>query len=102
MKDFKQVNDFRNTIVESAYRGVLADAQVDEMMDEFPSYSGMSNCCGAPVLDDSDICQDCKEHCVRICPECDEGFVINRNRLSGAIDIPYTKCPNCKGTGEIE
>ena len=33
MKDFKQENDFRNLIINSAYRGVLADAQVDDMMD---------------------------------------------------------------------
>jgi hypothetical protein len=24
---------------------------------------GVSNCCGAPVYTDLDICSDCKEHC---------------------------------------
>ena len=24
----------------------------------------VSNCCGAIIYDDSDICSDCKEHCV--------------------------------------
>lgn len=23
----------------------------------------VSNCCGAPMYEDSDICMDCKEHC---------------------------------------
>ena len=25
--------------------------------------SGMSNCCGAPVYGDTDICTECGEHC---------------------------------------
>ena len=24
---------------------------------------GMSNCCGAGIYSDTDICSDCKEHC---------------------------------------
>jgi len=27
------------------------------------SYQGESNCCGAGVYENTDICSDCKEHC---------------------------------------
>lgn len=31
----------------------------------------LSNCCGAPCIEETDICSNCKEHCE--CPsECDE------------------------------
>ena len=38
-----------------------------------------SDCCGAPVYDDSDICSDCKEHCTVLEP-----------------------CETCKGTGQVK
>jgi len=36
----------------------------------------LSNCCGAPIYSDMDICSACKEHCgeVIICPQCGEDF----------------------------
>ena|SRR3990167_6557094 len=32
-------------------------------MSDFISKTKVSNCCGAPVYSDTDICTDCKEHC---------------------------------------
>ena len=85
MKNYKQVNEFHC------------------ICDEFPSYSGMSNCCGSPVLDDSDICQRCGEHCARICSECEgEGQVLKRYQHPQLINPAYTRCSECRGTGEIE
>ena len=74
---------------------------------------GVSNCCGAPVYDDSDICTACKEHCgVMIsCPECDgtgEREVIDtetKNRVRDWTETPSSiivPCPECNGEGEIE
>ena len=65
----------------------------------------LSNCCGAKVEDDSDICSDpkCGEHCALVCPECDgEGEVMDAYQSPMRIDPKYNKCRNCGGTGEIE
>lgn len=70
----------------------------------------LSNCCGAVVYPDSDICSDCKEHCTieETCSECDgtgEVEIIDQSRVnSRTIDIPYKKikCELCDGTGIIE
>ncbi|QDP63642.1 MAG: hypothetical protein Unbinned3987contig1001_18 [Prokaryotic dsDNA virus sp.] len=43
--------------------------------DEFLFQSGASNCCGAPVYDDHEICSECKEHCdyaPKLCGYCGE------------------------------
>jgi len=32
-------------------------------MDHFILYEGESNCCTAPVYENTDICSKCKEHC---------------------------------------
>ena len=63
-----------------------------------------SNCCGAPVAYDSDICSKCGEHCSLICSYCDgEGEIIDRSRInSTTINIPYARCPECGGDGEEE
>jgi len=69
----------------------------------------MSHCCGAPIMDDSDICTECKEHCEgeEVCPECNgSGRVdeIDESRInSHTIDIPYKKvsCEKCKGEGTL-
>ena len=31
--------------------------------DDGYGYNMISNCCGAMVYDDTDICSECKEHC---------------------------------------
>ena len=31
----------------------------------------LSNCCGARIIEDNDICSDCKEHCETTCIDCD-------------------------------
>lgn len=33
------------------------------MGDRLITYQGESNCCTAPVYENTDICSDCKEHC---------------------------------------
>lgn len=68
----------------------------------------LSHCCGASIMEDSDICTKCKEHCQGQCPDCEDGFVdvIDESRLFGreVIDVPYKKdiCSTCNGTGEID
>jgi len=34
-----------------------------------PRNSGRSDCCGAKVVDDLELCSECKEHCERITEE---------------------------------
>jgi len=69
-----------------------------------------SNCCGAPVYDDSDICSDCGEHCGLIteCPKCEgrgrydviDDYLVN----SRTISPPYkeVECDLCSGEGTVE
>jgi RecJ-like exonuclease len=69
-----------------------------------------SNCCGATVYEDTDICSDCKEHCAIMdaCEDCDgtgEVDEIDQSKVnSQTITPPYhkVKCLNCDGTGEVE
>ena len=69
-----------------------------------------SNCCGAPVYDDSDICTDCKEHCglVITCPDCEgegEREVLDQSKIHiRTVTPPYktVECENCNGEGEVE
>lgn len=69
-----------------------------------------SNCCGADMYDDYDICPDCKEHCGAVidCPDCDgEGEIdeIDQSQVnSQTITPPYhkVKCNTCGGEGWIE
>ena len=32
-------------------------------IDDGYGYDMVSNCCGAVLYDDTDVCSDCKEHC---------------------------------------
>ena len=71
-----------------------------------------SNCCGAPVYDDTDICSDpkCGEHCtVEItCSECGGSGIneigIKESFASQRIDQRFKKeeCQTCSGLGYIE
>ena len=66
-----------------------------------------SNCCSANVYDDSDICNDCKEHCAVMtkCPDCEDG---EREVRDDAREFDINerwktiKCETCNGEGEIE
>ena len=66
----------------------------------------LSNCCGAKVDYDSDICQDCGEHCAVTCPECyGDGVVDVLEDYQGDAITPRIKtitCPECHGEGVIE
>tara|TARA_R110002020_G_scaffold96958_1_gene231624 strand:+ start:10321 stop:10455 length:135 start_codon:yes stop_codon:yes gene_type:complete len=31
-----------------------------------PEQTGSSDCCGAPVIADYNLCSDCKEHCTNL------------------------------------
>ena len=77
--------------------------------------SGQSNCCGAPVYGDTDICTCCGEHCevegdgdLIDCPSCDgQGVVdeeIKESFASDRISPRYKKveCNLCHGSGVIE
>ena len=80
------------------------------MSEPFIYTHGISNCCGAAVYDDSDICTDCKEHCevMTECPDCDgAGYKtvmdmdsVNSRTVSHPNDIIVT-CERCNGEGEI-
>ena len=80
------------------------------MTDIIFSKDRLSNCCGAPVSYDSDICSDCKEHCAieKTCNTCDGTGVVDivdEDRItSKTIDVPYKKitCPDCDGEGLVE
>ena len=72
-----------------------------------------SNCCGAPVYTDSDICTCCGEHCeiegdIIDCPDCDGKGVmdeeIKESFASDRVSPRYKKveCRLCSGTGSIE
>ena len=43
---------------EDAYR----DRQLHKYLEE--NTGEMSNCCDAPICEESDVCCECKEHCV--------------------------------------
>ena len=40
-----------------------------ETRDECEGWS-LSNCCGAIIYSDTDICTKCKEHCSNMCEDC--------------------------------
>ena len=73
------------------------------------STHGESNCCGAPVYDDSDICTECKEHCSVeiVCPDCDgtgEMDARDESKINSTTIIePFhkVKCEKCGGEGVI-
>lgn len=81
-----------------------------EIDDIRPSNERVSNCCGASMYDDSDICPDCKEHCAAeiTCPDCDgSGEMdeeIKESFASDRISPKYkkVKCETCNGEGWIE
>jgi len=49
------------TFNEDDYR----DQQLYKYLDEQDDFI-VSNCCGALIYDESDICSKCKEHCVEV------------------------------------
>lgn len=69
-----------------------------------------SNCCGANVEPDSDICLNCGEHCsiIETCPDCQgEGTIDvldDSKSMEMRIDPPIktVTCKNCDGEGWIE
>ncbi len=70
----------------------------------------VSDCCGATIYDDSDICSCCKEHCggTEECPLCDGtgevDTVVKESFASPRISPRHikTKCEGCNGEGWIE
>jgi len=50
------------TFNEDDYR----DQQLDKYLDEQEMKEAVSNCCGATILENTDVCSDCKEHCSEI------------------------------------
>jgi len=49
--------------------------------DECTGYE-LSNCCGAWIFEDTDICSSCKEHCGNQCEDCEDAECENRKDLS--------------------
>ena len=68
-----------------------------------------SNCCKAKVIDDSDLCSKCGEHCelMEVCPECKgDGLimVLDHDKVnSRTISPPYKEieCDICGGIGYL-
>lgn len=73
-------------------------------------YETLSNCCGAPIEDDTDICTDCHEHCGggKVCELCDgtgKIDILDREKINSQTISPPEKtipCIECCGTGVIE
>ena len=42
------------------------DWKLSNPIDDGYGYDMVSNCCGAVLYDDTDVCSDCKEHCFPI------------------------------------
>ena len=42
------------------------DKQLSKYLDEQDGNEPVSNCCGAMICTESDICCGCKEHCIEI------------------------------------
>ena len=42
------------------------DWKLSNPIDDGHGYDMLSNCCGAKMYDDCDICPECKEHCESI------------------------------------
>ena len=77
------------------------------MSEPYIYASNTSDCCGAPVYDDSDICSDCKEHCTVIaeCEKCDgKGEYDEEIKSTRDLRFPYkrVKCEECNGEGWVE
>jgi hypothetical protein len=48
-------------------KGTIYDFYKEEKFYKYmPTQSGESQCCGAAVIDDYELCSDCKEHCDRM------------------------------------
>ena len=59
----------------------------------------LSDCCGADVYPDIDICSECKEHCAEtvICPECDNlAYRVATHYEGGeSVDWDGWECESC-------
>ncbi|MCK5018385.1 MAG: hypothetical protein KAS32_15105 [Candidatus Peribacteraceae bacterium] len=60
-----------------------------------------SNCCNAPIYDDSDICSRCRDHCggQKECSNCDSAGKLLIWLGKNPVDEP---CWKCNGEGYIE
>ncbi len=50
----------------------MMDCKNCDFNGDFCDGQKLSNCCNSKILDDSDLCSKCKEHCISICDECKE------------------------------
>jgi len=120
MKEFEEHKEFRNPPSE-LFRDIACNV-VDfynltqeccgsDRRMEYPKMNKrISNCCGAPVDYDSDICSNplCGEHCDLLCPDCNGEGTIDVLDDSKSVEIridPPIKtitCKLCDGEGEIE
>ena len=88
---------FQMKIAESAYRGVIPDEQLDEML-----YQGLSNCHSKPIYKETDICSDCGEHCALECENCEGSGLVREHAREWDINPRVKDCPECGGTGWVE
>ena len=53
----------RTSETEAQGEGSMSE-DIDEMIDDIHLDDGeLSDCCGAPIYPDTDICSECGEHC---------------------------------------
>ena len=91
----KSLNQMK--VAETAYRGVISDEQLDEML-----YQGLSNCCGEPIYKELDICSGCGEHCALQCENCKGLGLIREHAREWDIDERIRDCKECGGKGWTE
>ena len=50
----------------------MTTEEINGFDDNYINNFLISDCCGAPIYSDSDICSDCGEHCEAIDPDTEE------------------------------
>ncbi len=72
-------NDLFNYLSKLAQDDMDAEANAKESL-ECEDWK-LSNCCAAPIIENTDVCSECKEHCGRGCELCEiYDDCINKNR----------------------
>jgi len=107
MKEFIEYKEFKNLLFDLKGEFVrITNIFYPNTYKEKIMNDRMSNCCKARVKPDSDICLDCGEHCMLVCPDCyGRGKIEVLAGYQGDLITPRTRlvtCETCEGYGEVE